>query len=163
MRQPNNIFQNTGAVLIGTLIRMSSSFILTILVARKLGSTGMGEFSLLISLFYVFQTVASLGIQPLVIREVAKDHNTAVSFLVNTGILGLASSVIMGALLFGFVHIAGYSETIRIGARYIGTALLFATLSTLFQGIFIAYERAEFTLYATAAESVLSWVPESLS
>jgi O-antigen/teichoic acid export membrane protein len=155
MKFLSDIAKNTGAVLLGTIFRMGSSFVLILFVARYLGSAGMGKFSLVISLFWTFQTIAAMGIQQLIIREVAKDKLKSNTFLVNGSLLGLASSVLMMFAMSGFAHIAGYSKEVILSTYIISASLLITTPGLILHAIFIAFEKAEYVFYSMICENLL--------
>ncbi|MBN2104214.1 flippase [bacterium] len=155
MSRSRSVIKNTGAMLLGTIVRMSASFVLVIFVGRKLGPTGMGEFSLILTLFWVFQTMASMGIQPLLIREIAKDREKTGLILINASILSLAVSLLMSGAMIGFGHMMGYSSTINNASIWMGIALILATISLVFQSVFIAWEKAELVLISMTWENIV--------
>jgi len=149
----SGIAKNTVSVLLGTVVRMASSFILVIFVARHLGSTGMGKFSLILSIFWVFQTIASMNLQSLIVREVAKNKSSASLLFVNASFITLGSSIIITFVMSGFAYIAGYDLDIRISTWIIGAGLLFTSLNMIAQGLFVAFEKAELVFYGMTVEN----------
>ncbi|HDQ45732.1 MAG TPA: flippase, partial [bacterium] len=149
------IFKNTAAMLFGTILRMSASFILVIFIARHLGSEGMGKFSIVLTLFWIFQTIASMGIQPLLIREVAKDRSRTLPFLSTASFLSLIAALLMAALMIGFAWLLRYPEDVFLATVWIAVALLFSTLTIVFQSIFIAFERSELVLWGMTTENLV--------
>jgi len=147
------IAKNTAAMLLATIIRMSASFILVVLVARKLGSTGMGEFSLILSLFWIFQTIASMGIQPLLIREIAAKPEKTGEIFSNAAFLSICASVLMAVCMVGFSVIAGYSHNIYLATYWMSATLVLSTVSIVVQAIFIAWEKAELVVVGMTWES----------
>lgn len=155
MKSGKSIAKNTAAMLLGTLIRMSASFVLVVFVARKLGSSGMGEFSLILSLFWIFQTIASMGIQPLLVREVAARPERTGDILSNAGFLSVCASLVMSACMIGFAVIAEYSQTIQLALYWMSLTLILSTLSIVIQAIFIAWEKAELVMIGMTWESAV--------
>jgi len=153
MSKGRSIVKNTGAMLLATLIRMSASFVLVIFVARNLGSTGMGEFSLILSLFWIFQTIASMGVQPLIIREIAKAKDKTGIIFSNAAFLAVCASALMSVCMIGFTVLAEYSRTIHLASCWMSMTLILSTISILIQAIFIAWEKAEFVMLGITWES----------
>ncbi|MBN1781755.1 flippase [bacterium] len=153
MSKSKSVVKNTGAMLLGTIIRMSASLVLVVFIGRKLGPKGMGEFSLILTLFWIFQTMAGMGIQPLLIREVAKDRGKTGLILVNATILTFLVSLLMAGCMIGFGHIMGYSAIVNSATLWMGLALVLATVSLVFQSVFIAWEKAELVLLGMTWEN----------
>lgn len=155
MKTGKSIVKNTAAMLLGTLIRMSASFLLVVFVARKLGSSGMGEFSLILSLFWIFQTIASMGIQPLLIRESAAQPERTGEIISNAAFLSICASVLMSVSMVVFSIIAGYSHTIQLALYWMSLTLILTTVSIVIQAIFIAWEKAELVMIGMTWESAV--------
>jgi O-antigen/teichoic acid export membrane protein len=149
------VVKNTGAMLFGTIIRMSASFVLVVFIGRKLGPTGMGEFSLILTLFWVFQTMAGMGIQPLLIREVASNRENTGTILVNAALLSFLVSCLMSALMILFSAVMKYTSVVQTATLWMSTALILATVSLVFQSVFIAWEKAELVLIGMTWENIV--------
>lgn len=161
MIELSKIAKNTGAVLIGTLVRMGASFVLILLIARYLGASGMGEYSIILSLYWIFQKISTMGLEPIIIREVAKARDKAGYYLTAGVVIGIATSVVMSLIMSGFAHVAGYSSGIITSCYIMSGAVLFTTVNLIFQSLFIAFEKAELSLYANIFTGIirltLSW------
>ena len=155
MSKLSSITKNTGSMLLATLFRMGTSFVLMLFVARVMGATGMGQFSLTISVFWTFQTIANMGLQPLIIREVAKHPSKAHIYLTNVSVLGFFVSIILGLIMIAFVTLARYDSEIIQSTYWMAGALVISTLIIIFQSIYIAFERAELVLFGMIAENLI--------
>lgn len=154
MQALGSIAKNTAAMLFATLLRMASSFVLVIFVARYLGTEGMGKFSFLISLFWLFQTIASMGLQPFIVREVSREKSKSSVYLINSIYLSLLAAVLMAVVMAGFVKISDYEQNLFIATLFMGGALLSNTVNLVFHALFVAHEKAEFVLYGTTFENI---------
>lgn len=150
----SRIAKNTGAVLLGTLVRMGASFVLVLLIARYLGSEGMGEYTVILSLYWIVQKIATMGLEPIIIREVAKNESSAQDFLSSGIVIGILTSVVMSSVMIMFAHLANYDHVIITSIYIVGPAVLFATVSLIFQAVFIAFEKAELSLYGNVINGV---------
>jgi O-antigen/teichoic acid export membrane protein len=155
MSPSGTVVKNTGAMLFGTIIRMSASFVLVVFIGRRLGPTGMGEFSLILTLFWVFQTMAGMGIQPLLIREVASDRENTGTILINAALLSFLVSCLMSVLMILFSAVMKYSSVVQVAALWMSAALVLATVSLVFQSVFIAWEKAQLVLIGMTWENIV--------
>jgi len=154
----SKIIKNTGFVLIATILRMVSSLVLVLLVARYLGSTGMGKFSVVLSLFWLFQKMATMGLEPITIREVAKDKSLGTRYLSNGVLIGTLSSFLMIIVMYIFANVANYSHDVVLGTYIMGVALILTTVNLIFRSIYIAFERAEYILFSDFSETILKLI-----
>lgn len=65
------ILKNWGFLLASDVVQQLSGFAVLIILARKLSPAGYGEFNVIISLVTIFAVFANLGMNQVVIREVA--------------------------------------------------------------------------------------------
>jgi O-antigen/teichoic acid export membrane protein len=148
-----SIWKNTASILFGNGIRMASSFLLVVIVARRLGSEVMGKYSFILSLFWIFQTIASMGIQPLIIREVTNQKAKTGAFLVNASFLGILAALLMGVFMILFTAVAGYPPDVFQATFWTALALVFSTAGLIFQSVFIAHEKMELVLAGMSWEN----------
>ncbi|MBN1895393.1 flippase [bacterium] len=148
-----SIWKNTASILFGNGIRMASSFLLVIIVARRLGSEVMGKYSFILSLFWIFQTIASMGIQPLIIREVTNHKDKTGAFLVNATFLGILAALLMGVFMILFTAVAGYPPDVLQATFWTAAALIFSTAGLIYQSVFIAHEKMELVLAGMSWEN----------
>lgn len=154
----SNIAKNTGALLSATLVRMASTFILMLIIARYQGPEGIGTYSIVISLFWFFAKIAPAGLEPLIVREVSKDKSKANAYLTNGSLIALAVSVCMVLVMIIFVNIIGYSKEIVLSTYFISGALIITTITVILRSIFIAFDKAEYVMVGSLAEHTFKLV-----
>ena len=66
------VIRNSGWLLFDAIVRGASTFLVVAWVARYLGPTEFGELSYVIAYLGFFQVVANLGMDTIVVREIAK-------------------------------------------------------------------------------------------
>lgn len=147
MKYFSGIFKNTSIMLFVNGIRALTSFVIVIFTARMLDATGLGKYSFIISFLVIFQTIAVLGIQPLIIREVSKNKNRAGKYLMNASLLGSFSSMIMIILIYLITWLANYSSDISTSILIIGLSLIPFTLNNIFESIFIGVNKNKYVLF----------------
>jgi len=155
MKLVSNLMKNTSIVLAGTIIRMISSFVLVLIVTRALGPKGMGEFSVILSLYWLFQKIATMGLEPIIIREVAKNNAKASSLLTDSSLIGLAGSLVMTLFMIGFGIIVNYPRVIIISSVVMGGTLIVTTVNLMFQALFIGIEKTEYGFWGIMTENLV--------
>ena len=149
---------NVASMLTTNVMRKGSTFVLYALVARYLGAYQFGQFALANVLLYSWQRCAQLGLQTLITREVARDHDATARYLVHSHVVGIAASAIGFALAVGFVNLMGYSDdTARvILVMFVGLAPF--VLNQMCEGVLQGWERMHLIAYASVPVSVLKVV-----
>lgn len=158
MKLISNLMKNTSIVLAGTIVRMITSFALVLIITRSLGPKGMGEWAVILSLYWLFQKIATMGLEPVIIRETAKDHSRAGSMLTSGALIGLISSFIMSFIMILFAWIVDYPEVVRISSIIMSGTLIITTVNLLFQAFFIGLEKTEFGFIGIFTENIFKLV-----
>lgn len=75
-------FKNSVYIFLSKASFVFASFVMSVMVARKLGLVEFGIYSLALSLYAMFELLSSSGLDNVVIREVAQDNSkTGLFFL----------------------------------------------------------------------------------
>ena len=135
--------------------RMMSSFVLVLLIARFLGASGLGTYSFVFSLLAIFQTISRLGLQPLLIREVAKNKEHAGKYFINFSLIGLISSVTMMGVLYLVAAFAEYSSEITNSILIIGVSLIAFTINVMCTSLFIGMSKHIFEFWGVLIATLL--------
>ena len=149
------VSKNASLVLLGTVIRMGLAFAFVIVAARYFGVEGYGKFALTLNLFEMFLSLSATGMCILVTRETAKEHawlarNLGAALLI-VALLGLGAALVLAIVS----QVAGYAPDTRMALCVASMALLPASISTLAEAIFVAWEKAEYVAAGTAGESLV--------
>jgi len=144
MNTVKRLAKNMGAMLLAQVAEPACSFILVIFIARSLGVSGLGKFSIALSLFFIFETISSLGFAHLVTREVARDKSKAGKYLINASFVGFFFSVLMVGAMGLTSYLLNYSADIALAIYILSFALIPATLALICQSICRALEKLEF-------------------
>ncbi len=122
--------------------------LLIILVARWLGGESLGRISFAYSLTYIFVLLADLGLNVLVVREVARHRAAAGRYLGNLLSLKLLSAPVTFALIAVVIMMSGYPGEV------VTVVLLFAGIS-LARGVLELYGAVLSGLEVMGREAVL--------
>lgn len=142
------IAKNTSVLMFSQLVTWGFSFILSILLSRYLGPTGIGQLALANSLWMIVGVIAALGTDLLIIKEVARSPDR-MNELVGTTLILRLLMFLLGTLGIGiYIRFAGYSpETVTV-IWITGVAYLILQLSGTYDATLKGLERMEFTAVA---------------
>jgi len=136
--------KNTGVEFLAQVAAPACSFVLILFVARVLRVSGLGKFSIALSLFFIFYTISSLGFTHLITREVARDRSKAGNYLINASFIGFFFSALMAGAMCLTAYLLNYSADTVLAIYILSVSLMPATLALICQSICRAFERLEF-------------------
>jgi len=144
MNTARRLAKNTIASLLTQVSTPMASFILVLMIARRLGTSGLGEYSTALSMYFIFQALSSFGFHLLITREVARDSSNANKYFVNGIFLAFFFSIVSALLMCIAVNWITVVPTIRQSVYVLSSSLLFYTLALVFQSICRAFEKLEY-------------------
>ena len=144
MNTIKRLVKNTGFMLLAQIVSPLCSFALVIYVARVLGVSGLGKFSLALSFFFIFHTISSLGFTHLITREVARDKSKARKYLINVSFIGFFFSALMMGAMCLTGYLLNYSADTALAIYILSFSLIPATLALVCQAICRAFEKLEY-------------------
>lgn len=145
MKTASSLFLNTLAQLFAKLVTTGSTLVVTYLVTRKMGTTGLGEFIATTSYVALFYLVADFGINAVFTKRIHKPNGgeeISVSdhllfyfknLLSVRLILGIVTSFIAVALLSFLNYPANVKAAIILASLMIISQNLFITANGIFQ------------------------------
>jgi O-antigen/teichoic acid export membrane protein len=150
-----SILKNTFALAIPNVLNPLVSFVLILVISRSLGVDGLGKYSLILSYFGIFSTVASLGLADLVVREAARRPQDTHRLFANAAVFGAVSSI--AAMLGMNVVVVGlnYEREIVVASFVCSLALAASTGVLYAEAIFRAKERAEYVALCYVVENAI--------
>src|ERR1700694_3312749 len=150
--------RNIAVLAGGQLFTWILSLLWTIVVPRALGPRGVGQYVVALSATSIVAAIAGLGINTLLIKEIARDRQGG-SRLLGTAIGARLAAVLPSVVLMAlFIQIARY-DSLQATLLWIATASMFLGLlvepiQSAFQGIermeYIAFGRGINTALVTA-------------
>jgi O-antigen/teichoic acid export membrane protein len=144
MSTVRRIAKNTTVLLVAQVASYLLSFFYMMYAARYLAPANFGILSFAIAFTGIFAIFGDFGLQPLMVREIARDRTIAPKYLANVGLM----KVILVAVAFGLIaltiNLMGYpEETINV-VYLLGLSFVFQAFTQMFYSIFQAFERMEF-------------------
>jgi O-antigen/teichoic acid export membrane protein len=138
------IARNTTALLVAQVASYLLSFFYMMYAARYLAPANFGILSFAIAFTGIFAIFADFGLQPLMVREIARDRTMAPKYLANVSLM----KVILVAVAYGLValtiNLMGYPEETVNVVYLLGLSFVFQAFTQVFYSIFQAFEKMEF-------------------
>ena len=158
MNTVQRIAKNMAVLFIARIVSMLFGFFYVMYTARYLGPANYGILSFALALSGIFGVIANFGLDPLTVREVARDKSLARKYLANGIVLKLMFGSLTFLIVFLVVNLLGYPEITRKVVYIITLSTIIAGISNLFNDIYQAFERMEFMSIRQVLQSALSLV-----
>lgn len=155
MTHSGRVAKNTFILTALKLLLPASSMAMVLVVARYLGTDGLGRYSLVFSLLNVLSTVAFLGINAVISRDAAAMPEKLPVLLGNAMTLGTVASVLLIGLVAMFQSWLGYDQMTQTALLIVSLSIVPSTLLGYFEATFVALERMEFIALFSLSENVL--------
>ena len=154
MSMLRSIITNTAARSGAEIANRLGSAVFWVFVARYVGAAGLGSIAFAMSLFTLFEILATMGLGSAVIRDVAKQKNRAGLYFGQTLLLGLASSlVVFGLLVATVLLLKPNAETLKI-SFIIGLSLIPAMAFYWSRTILWAQEKLSYVAISRSFENM---------
>ena len=148
MEATTRLAKNAIVTLVSQGLYLGFGAIYAILLARNLGAWEFGVLSFAMNFTGIFAIGADVGLNILIIREIARDRPLAGKFLGNVVTLKVLLLVVVSGLMVGVIIFFGYpqqtTEVVYIFVLY----TVFQTFITLFYSMFQAFEKMEYQAVA---------------
>lgn len=149
-----SILKQTSLLFFAQTLTRFISFFYIIYLARTLGVSDFGSYTVALAYFSIISSVADFGFNRFLIREVARDRSQASQLFWNIVALRLT----LTAVLFAVFSIALYlldSDKMRVSLILLATiALLPQAIALTFDAIFIARQKLQFSAIALFVSSL---------
>ena len=144
MSTVQRIAKNTSVLLIAQGASYLLAFFYMMYIARYLGAAGFGILSFALAFTGIFGVFADFGLQPLTVREVARDKSLASKYLTNISLMKIILVIITFGLIALTINLLGYpAQTIRV-VYLVALSVIFTAFTGMFYSIFRAFERMEY-------------------
>jgi O-antigen/teichoic acid export membrane protein len=145
MKQSQLIARNMTIIVLSEMVGFGLHFVVTVLVARYLGTEGFGKYSFVLAFVWVFQLIADLGLSKIMVREISvKKGILEYQLGVTKSLIWILSLVVFGLIVLT-VNIIN-CETILKNAIYIMGLAVIATVHAVgYSSVFRAMEEMEYT------------------
>ncbi len=148
-----SIITNTATRFVAELINRLGAAVFWILAARYLGAGGLGSLAFALSLFSLFETIATMGLGSVVAREAARDSKSAGRYFGQSMLLGFASSIICLLLMIGVTALLNPSKDTFLAASIMAVSILPASGFYWSKTILWSAEKMGYIAIARTAEN----------
>ncbi len=155
MTERNSILKNTVALAVPNVLNPVVSFLLILLISRYLGVQGLGEYSLILSYFGIFSTLASLGLADLLVREAARRPGEMHNLFANALLFGVVSSLAAMLGMNAVVVMLDYQREIVLASFICSFALIASTSATYAEAMFRSRELSEYVALYYVVENAI--------
>ena len=144
MNQVQRIVKNIGVTGFAQVLTSLMAFVLLIYLARILGEADFGKYSFAISLTTLLATFTDLGVNQLLVREIARDKDLSESYISNAVILKVPLGVMTLALVPILSWLLSLSGDMTMLLYLFGFYNVLLTVSGTYLSLFQAWERMEY-------------------
>lgn len=149
------VLLNTGAMAGSSLWRILVSFLLQLFVARSLGLEALGQYTVALAYLNVSQIVVELGLQNLLVRDLAQQPRRKKHLFAVSVALQLVASFVVWGLLWGLGPVLPYGAEMQKVLWLVGATLPFYAITISCQIIFQASERMELVMFTEIVVNTL--------
>ncbi len=154
MNITRRIAKNASVLFIATIISYFLGFLVTIYTARYLGAEGFGILGIALSITGIYTIFTDLGLNTLIIREVARDKSLTEKYITNSTVIKVFLNVLTVILTFLTVNIIHYSPEVSIVIYLVTFSILINAFVSIFNSIFQAYEQMEYMSVGNILNSI---------
>jgi len=158
MNTVQRIAKNMTVLFVARIVSILFGFFYVMYTARYLGPANYGILAFALALNGIFGVIVNFGLDPLTVREVARDKSLAKKYLVNEITLKLIFGALTFLIVFLVVNLLGSPEITKKVVYIIALSTLIGGISNLFNDIYQAFERMEFMSIGQILQSMLSLV-----
>ena len=151
------VAKNTGIVIAGDVIFRLISLVVIIYLARYLGVVDFGKYNFIFAYLAFFNVITDLGLQAILVREMARDSAIAPKLIGNAYIIrGLLTAIAVISSVVIITLMSSYPTDMTSYVYIASFTLLFISFSDFYRTIFEANLRLEYNTIAKLVFKVLS-------
>jgi O-antigen/teichoic acid export membrane protein len=150
------VAKNTGIIIVGDVVFKLISLVVTIYLARYLGTVGFGKYSFVFAYLAFFNILTDLGLQQILVREMARDASIASKLIGNAYVIRLILTVFAVVLSMVVINLMSYPADTTTYIYIAAFTLLFISFSDFYCTIFQANLRMEYNVFARITFKFLS-------
>lgn len=153
-----SIFTNTAARSVTEITNRAGSALFWIVLARYLGATGLGSFAFAFSLFGLFTIVSTLGLNSVVVRDVARDRDKAGKYFGHTLLIGSVTATIMAFVMVLVANLLKPNSSTMLVTFWLAVSLLPSAGFYWSRAVLTASEKMTYIAFARMGENIFKIV-----
>ncbi|WMW23239.1 flippase [Methanolobus mangrovi] len=145
MKTAYHIAKNTFFIVFSNVTTKIIAIIITIYLARYLGASDFGKYTFVITYLMMFGFIAGFGLDPVVIKNIAKNTTTAEKMMSNSILIRILTSSASIFLAVAGIHILNYPPDTIYYVQLLSGILLFQGISYLIESFFQSQLKMQFS------------------
>ncbi len=148
------LVRNFSFLTVSNILMPMASMVLVVAISRIGGAEMLGEYSLLVSLFFIGQTTSTAGLHILLTRDIARAPRRASAYFVAACAIGVGAAIVSSiALVPAFA--AGVSQRhVTVALAIMAVSLVPTVAATFGESTLLAFEKAGDFVLINLAESI---------
>lgn len=144
MNTLQKVTKNISIFFLSYILGNFLGFFTLVYSTRYLGVEGFGILSFALAFTGIFNIFIDIGLNKLIIREVARNYSIATVYVANIMLIKLLLSITTICLIFLIMHIIGYDQETMNVIYFITLYTIFISFSSIFYSVFQANEKMEY-------------------
>ncbi len=136
------LLKNFSFLTISNLLMPIASMALVVAISRLGGVEMLGEYSYLLTFFFIGQTCATAGLQIIVTRDVAREPAAAGAYFAAACWIGVLATTVLSLVLLPAFMWAVPATATRVGLVLTAAAIFPTVVITFGESVLLAFERA---------------------
>ncbi len=149
---------NLSWLLFDKLFRASANIFLTVFLARHLGPDNFGILNYLLAILFLFVSISSLGVNPVLVNEIVKKRRNSMPSLINSYYLRFLISLISYFLFLLIIYILNNNIIYHNYSLILVVIIILKSCEVLFS----FFEAKSFSKYIVISQSVGFFISASM-
>lgn len=155
MGSGTKIIKNSSLLFLARAANLAATFAIGIYIAKFSGVAPYGEFSFVMTFFFLFSVVFSLGLGTIISREVAKYPEKLGDYFSNATFIGILSSLVGLVAMVSASFLFNLSTEGRHGLYVLSLSIVPSSLTFIWESILITFERSDSIFVVQLIETAL--------
>ena len=134
------------------------AFVLNVIVARALQVDRFGTYSFVLSFTTIFQMLSFLGINELIVREIAKRKDELNRLFTSALLIRIVSPIFFVGIIYLIVRLASFDRTTSVALLIAGVSIIAFSISYLVEGLLVALRQSQHVAAVALGENVVKLV-----
>ncbi|MGC8897675.1 MAG: flippase [Bacteroidota bacterium] len=149
------VLRNATILFISQVLTKLIAFANFLILTRLLGDRGFGEMSFGLSYAVLFIVISNLGVDTIVIRDIAQKQQDPELLVGNSAALRFVLTLLTLAMAIGSSFVFGYSGYLRLVIFLYALVVMEDAYARLLLNVFRAYQRMEYEAIVLLVEKIL--------